>query len=413
MARVIIGKKQATRNVWTATGVPQDKSSTPSTDFVKYINDDAVLNSNLRQLQDGVFENYPRISNKNKNSEKYNNQLKNVGFGKKLKNQFSALWYNGNSFFEIDVVGNELIGFYEIDAETMKVNEDDNGEVINYKQSLGPNQEIILPKEKIIHIKAPSLRTGAVGKPLLEPLKYPLARKTKAENYLAGMVGNLNPLLFMNLVDTDDEQIKAIQAELRRGREYTDPLKIISLLEGEKVGRVDTGSTANFSSIQDYINAQNDEIIRVVQIPPIVAGTVDNSNRSNSEIQERAVFGRTASAWRNFYINELYRQFEEKVGWKEPVFEFPENDDRKKEAVLVRANKFKELGYSNKAIHKLIEEAGFEIEPDFVEQDIDKVNVKKDINDMPSRQPRPKEGVPQNEAQRLSDVKNGTKKVSQ
>lgn len=412
--RIITGKKQATRNVWTATGSnPHDVSSIPKTNFIEYINDDAVLNSNLRQLQDGVFENYPRVDETNNpKAKEYNKQLNKVGFGKKFKNQFAALWYDGNKYFELDIVSNQLIGFYEIDAETIKAVENDNGEIIEYKQTLGPNNEIILPKEKVLHIKAPSIRTGAVGEPLLTPLRYPLARKKKAENQLAGALENLQTLLTFELDGDDSDQAKAIQNELRKTRDPKDQLRILTLLLGEKVSRTDTGTTNNFTAIQDYINAQNDEIIRVVQIPPIVAGTVDNSNRSNSEIQERAVFGRTASSWQNFFINELNIAFEEKLGWKDVNFEFPATDDRKQEAALVRAAKFKELGYAPEAVHETLIEAGFKIKPKFIEEPLE-TGMKKDINDMPSRQPRPKEGIPQNEAKRLADVKNKTKKVSQ
>lgn len=414
MSRFISVKKQATRNVYTATGAPEhDVTSIPSTDFIQYIKDDAVLNSNLRQLQDGIFENYPRIDDSNNDkAEEYNKQLDKTRFGKKLKNQFAALWHNGNMFFEIDVIGNKLIGFYEIDAESMTAVENDKGEIIEYKQKLGPNPELIMSKEKILHIKAPSLRTGVIGEALLTPLTYSLARKKKAENYLSGMLDNLNPLLFMNLKDDDDGQAKHLQNQLRLKRDFDDPLKLITLLEDEKIGRVDTGTTSNFDKVQQYIDAQNNEIIRVVQIPPIIAGTVDNSNRSNSEIQERAVFGRTAGAWQNFFMNELNNEFREKVGWKDFTFEFPQTDDRKQEAALVRAAKFKELGYNPEAVHETLVRAGIKIESEFIEEPLE-TGMPKDINDMPSRQPRDKGGIPQNEEQRQQDVKNGTKKVAQ
>lgn len=413
MARFVSVKKQAKRNIFTATGGKEHEvTTTTDVDFVGFIDKDAVLNSNLRQLQDGVFENYPRVDTKDTKSEEYNKQLEKVSFGRKFKNQFAALWHNGNQFFEIDVIGNQLIGFYEIDAASMKIITNDKGEIKEYIQSGLGEKDITFAPERIIHIKAPSLRTGVKGKPLLTPLQYPLERKEVAENYMAGMIANLHPLVFIELSDSNDTQVRAIQNEIRAPRKPLDPLKVIALLSNEKVGRVDTGNTSNFDSIQRYINDQNDEIIRVVQIPPIVAGTVDNSNRSNSEIQERAVFGRTSNSWKNFFVNELNNEFAEKVGWKDFSFEFPETDERKQEAALVRAMKFKELGYTPIAVHETLEEAGFKIKPDFVEQETD-AGMTKDINDMPSRQPRPKEGIPQNEEQRQRDVQNDTKKVQQ
>lgn len=410
---IVIGKKQATRNVHTATGAGENTVPALSGfNFLSYVEDDAVVNSNIRQIQDAVFEHYPRVDSKdgetNDKIEEYNRQLRKTNFGRHVKEQFPALFYNGNMFFEIYVVGNKLKGIYAIDPETIKTTESDTGEIIKYTQTGVGNADIDFDPQKIIHIKAPSLRTGANGKPLMTPLRYPLVRKKEAENYLAGMIANLNPLLYMELVQDDDQQIKAIQNELRSQRKPLDPLKIITLLKDEKITRVDTGTTENFNSIFNYIEKQNDEIIRILQIPPIVAGTIDASNRSNSEIQERAVFGRTIDAWQNYFCEELRLQFEEKVGWKDFKFEFPIMDDRKQEFALVRANKFKELGYEIEAIHKTLVESGVKIEPKFIE-----VEVTKDIDDMPSRQPRPKEGIPQREEDRLKDVNNKTKKVAQ
>jgi len=416
---IIQGKKQAVRTVWNATGTPTEKPATTSTDFKAFIDTDAVLNSNLRQLQDGIFEKYPRVDKSliedQQVSEEVikqrNQDLLKVDFGQKVKDSYTGLWHNGNMFFDIDVVGTKVIGFYMIDPDTMKVIEDDYGNVIKYIQSQ-PGGDKEIPKNRIIHIKAPSLKTGTLGEPLLKPLDYPLHRKRTAENYLAGMIENLHPLLALNIDGNDDTQITDIQNSLRSKRSPLDPLKLITLFPDEKVQRVDTGTTSNFDAIQRYIDAQNDEIIRVVQIPPIVAGTVDNSNRSNSEIQERAVFGRTTNAWQNFVIDKLNEAFKEKAGWKGTTFEFPVEDKRKRESALIEATKFKDLGYSQDAYHEYLISQGVKINKDFAEEPVD-IKGSEDLSKFESRQPRSKEGIPQNEEQRKKDAQNGTKKVNQ
>lgn len=420
LGNFVSGKKQATRKVASASGLDVNEQTNASTTFLEYLDDDAVLNSNLKQLQDGVFVEPIRldvpVDSKLSESklEDYNEQLDRVNFAQKIKDAYPALWHNGNIFFEMDVIGDRLIGLYEIDANSMKVKETDEGEIIGYVQEGQGIAKVEFPKEKILHIRAPSLKTGALGQPLLTPLKYPLARKVTAENFLSGMVANLQPLIYLNLTDSTDEAIKDIQKELKAAKDPLNPLKIITLLENEDVGRVDTGTTSDFKTIFDYIDRQNDEIIRVVQIPPIVAGTVDNSNRSNSEIQERAVFGRTASAWQNFFVNALQQEFLNKIKWTDVKFEFPIEDERKQEAALVRATKLKDLGYSQEAIHKVLIENGIKVEEDFQEMDIEGGEpINEDLSQYESRKPRPKDGIPQNEAQRQNDIKNGTKKESQ
>jgi len=408
----IFGKKSPTRTIFGATGTSTEKDITIDINFKEYVDTDAVLNSNLRQLTDSIFQNDIKVdvedTKDKKIAEDRTKQLKNVNFTRVVKDNFGSLFYNGNMFFEIVANGKKLKEFYWIDGSTLKIKEDDFGKIIEVIQKQPSGDKVLDPK-RIINIKAPSTRTGTLGIPLLQPLKYTLNRKRTAENYLAGMIENLSPLLFIEMGEADDKQAQDIKNAIRTRRDPLDPLKLISLLPNEKVGRVDTGTTSNFDAIQKYIDAQNDEINRVVQIPPIVAGTVDNSNRSNSEIQAKFVFGSTTMAWQNWLSNEFTLALKDKLGWDNTECEFPESDERKLEASLVRANKLKELGYSQEAIHKFLVKEGFEIEEDFQEIP-EQVGGTKDINDMPSREPRPKDGIPQNEAQRQSDIKNGTKK---
>lgn len=408
------GKRKAQRVVLNATGSKRmEPASQKSVLLKEYIDKDPVLASNLRQLVTAIIEFDPRIDSKPTKtvSEKkiygYNEELDNVEFGELMRNALPAAFWNGNMFFEVVVLGKKLKEMYVIDPETMKLEEDDYGNVIKYIQRT-PNGDIELDKDRILHIRMPSLHTGSWGGSYLKPLEYALARKEVAENYLAGMIENLNPMVFLELVESaNDENIVAIKNELRAKRSPLDPAKIIALFSGEKVGRVDMGTTANFESIQSYIDYQNDEIIRILQIPPIVAGTVDNSNRSNSEIQERAVFGRTINSWQNFIIKKLNRLLlKEKLNWKDVTFEFPLFDERKLEAAITRALKLKELGFSNDVIHKQLNEAGVKVDNDFNEP-VDTPNVKKSLDIMPSRQPRDKGGIPQNEEQRLNSRANG------
>ncbi len=408
---IIQGKKSATREIADASISPTGKSAIPAAPFKEYLSKDPVLASNLRQLQDAIFEKYPRVDGKNqKVVDERNKQLKDANFGQTFKDSFPALWHNGTMFNEVDVAGKKLTGFYMIDSDTMKVKESKNGTLLEVIQRQTTGDKVI-NKDKIMHIKAPSLKTGTLGEAMLTPLSYVLARKQKAEDYLSGMIENLHPLLALNIEGNDDTQIKDIQNALRAKRNPLDPLKVITILPDEKVQRVDTGTTSNFTAIQEYINEQNAEIIRIVQIPPIVAGTTDNSNRSNSEIQDRSVFGRTVASWQNFFASHLDRLFEEKLGWKDTHFEFPVEDDRKQEAAFVRANKLKELMYSKEAIHEYLVEQGVKIKKEFEEPE-EKV-ASSDLSGFDSRKPRDKTGIPQNEEKRKADVKNGTKKESQ
>lgn len=408
------GKRRAQRTVLQATGVSNETSVTQKSVEVKeYLKKDPVLASNLRQLVTAIIEFDPVVDSKygkdvdSNKLELYNDQLNEVEFGELVRNALPAAFWNGNMFFEVVVTGQKLKEMYVIDPETIKLEENDYGVVTKYIQTQ-PSGDVELPFDRILHIRMPSLKTGAWGDSYLEPLTYALARKEVAENYMAGMVENLNPMIFLELIDSaNDDGVVAIKNELRAKRNPLDPAKIISLLQGEKVGRIDMGTTQNFESIQSYIDYQNAEILRILQIPPIVAGTIDDSNRSNSEIQERAVFGRTLNSWQNFIVKKFNKLLiKDKLKWKDVTFEFPLVDERKQEAAITRALKLKELGFSNDVIHKELNFAGIKVDNDFIEENEDE-GVDKSLDIMDSRQPRDKGGIPQKEEERLKSRENG------
>lgn len=417
MALFGFGKKKAIRHVSDASGATQDETTNPTDSSIKeFLDSDAVLVSNMRRLVDNILIESPEIEpiKGKKIAEKrisaYNEQLDKLKFYKLLRSGMYGLIWNGNMFFEYNQVGDKLTELYVIDPETIKITRDKYGNVVNYKQ-VTSSGDIILNKDRIIHITMDHISTGVWGQSFIKPLEFVLNRKKVAENYLAGMLYHLSPVIYVEANFTDEEEAVRVKNEMRVIRDPTDPLKIITVLPGEKVGRSELGSTAYFEAVQSYIDTQNDEIIRILQTPPIVAGTVDNSNRSNSEIQARYVFANTIFAWQNFLVKELNNELIKRLGWKDVTFSFPVTDEREMEQALIRASKFKELGYSQDAIHKYLEEAGIKIDPDFIEE-MAAPTAKKDINDMPSRQPRPSTGIPQNEEARLNARANGMERTT-
>jgi hypothetical protein len=409
------GKRSAVRTVFGSTGTPTEKTQHHlSTSLKKYLETDPVLTSNTRQIVMAIHERpiMPKAkSGKPSQKKKIDNLKRDIDkteFYTKLQDATPALFWNGNAFLEVVVANGRLNEVYVIDPETIKPVEDDYGNVLKWVQNQ-PEGDVEIPKERIVHIRMPSLKTDTMSESYIKPLSYVLARKEVAENYLAGMIQNMSPMIFLKFSEVlGDHEIDQIKNELRAKKGPIDPFKIVGLKENDVVERVKSGDTEEFASVQDYINSLNDEIIRILHVPPIVAGTVDNSNRSNSEIQERAVFGRTVSFFQNLIVEQLNKRLlMDKLGMEDITFEFPVVDERKKETAIVRAQKLKELGFTNDVIHKYLTEEGLDIANDFVPEP-ETENVVKDINDMESRRPRDKGGVPQNEQERLNSRANGT-----
>jgi capsid portal protein len=192
-----------------------------------------------------------------------------------------------------------------------------------------------------------------------------------------------------------------------------DPSKInllnIDVQEAMELYKLYT--TESFNDLLAYIQKQKEAIINLVQVPPIVAGTVDNSNRSNSEIQARYTFYNTIKAFNNIIKEELDSEFLPKIGWKGVEFKFGETDRRNETDILKNAKVLREdLHFTQDAVLEYLKQNGFKI-PEvkkIFDEKMEEINKpQSNSSDFPSREPRSKSGIPKNEATRIEDKQMG------
>jgi len=410
------GKKSAkryTRDYGTgSTGVDSD----PVAETIKeYLESDPEFASNVRRFVDNVMIKAPRLVSTGaarSTVEGYMEQLKNVRYYKLLRAAMYQLIWNGNAFLEIKFKGKQLKELYSIDPETITiVMTEDGREVAYYEQHIKGSPIAIFQPDEIIHISIDHLDSGIWGKSFIKPLQESLKRKAVAESYLEWLIAKnkTSPIIAVKAgTQMDEDMWERIIAELDEKSDDPDLYQIIGLMAEDQVEIIRIFSFDDMDKILKYIDTQNNKIMNMLQVPPIIAGTVDNSNRSNSEIQARLVFYNTIKAFQNLIKEELDYEMLRKLWWRGVEFKFSEVDERMNVELIKLAKSMRvDLNMTENAVEEFLKMHGFHL-PD-VDKLFDEVPVdaEYDINDAESRQPRDKTGIPQNEAQMLSDREAG------
>lgn len=390
-----------------------------------YISTDPDLAAAMRKFVDNVLIQMPEIIKTHKSTlsdstiEMYNQQLRDVRFYRKFRNGIYSLLFSGNAFFEIKFSGRKLKELYNIDPDTIEIKTNDAGEPVQYVQKVNDAPEVVFAPEEIIHITIDHLETSEWGMAFLKPLKSAMFRKQVAEDYLQWLIANnkFSPIVKARTLDSMQvDEMARIRADIESREEDPNRIPFINFGKDEDIELMYLYNTESFDIILAYIQKQKEAIITLLQVPPIIAGTVDNSNRSNSEIQARYVFYNTILAFQNMLVEELNYDMLRKLNWKQCTFEIGQHDKQNDVDLLKIAKSMRhDLGFTQEAVEEYLRQNGFKL-PKVAELFDQKFSESlfqskqpqdSNNNEVPSRQPRDKRGIPQNEKKRIEDKQMG------
>lgn len=388
-------------------------------DLKEYTKEDPDLAANIRRFVDNALPQVPKLIASEGESvaestiKGYLQQLKDVRFYKLMRKVVYDLLWNGNAFLEIKFNGKNLKEMYSIDPEYMEVKKNSKEEVVQYVQNINGESAIKFSPDEIIHITIDHLDTGVRGHSFISSLKTALLRKEIAESYLQWVIenNNLAPIINVKADNLDDEQWSRIIDQLNIKSKNPNLRQVIESAREDQIELIHLFTTQDFEAIHKYIDKQKEQIITVMQVPPIISGTVDNSNRSNSEIQARLVFYNTIKSFQQLIKEELDFEMLKKLKWNKVEFKFENLDQRVDIEAVKLAKTFRELGYTKEAVHSYLKENGITIEQDFEEvpemDQLQGTSTDQNSNEFASREPRDKSGLVQKEEERISDKQAG------
>lgn len=259
--------------------------------------------------------------------------------------------YN-NAFVEIEWKNNKPYQMYLLDTETMSIDETSHGVVKGYKQkpvNSKSGEEVTFQPDEVWHISYPDLETKSWSRPDLKSLKQTVATKNAVENFINWLASTNQ---FRNIIKTEEATDDDIDKLMSDYLATQDDPNLPFIIDGDFEVEV-MRSFEEASSFIDIMSYFRHKIFMLLQVPPIVVGLTDNTNRSNSEMEYR-IFQVNNNYDRDIFKEEFNKELVPKLGMKNVRWTWESPDKRTEKDDIEIAEKLSGMGMKSKKLTEFL-----------------------------------------------------------
>ena len=324
---------------------------------------DSTVSSIITQQVAKLTEGDIRFRGKQSRINSLNKLMKKFKEKRIRKQTFSNLLIYQNAFWELGYgEDNKIDGLWVAETREMEILDNKHGKVLGYMQ-VNDKGSVSFTPEQIIHLKVLDITSDTWGYAYNKNLIRIVNHKIWVQNFLHWLVKTNQ---FRNIFTFKDAgaKVEDFLSYLRSAENF--PTKHL-VLESEDFANTILRDFKDGDSFINLINYYNSEIYRILQSPPIVSGTVDNSNRSNSEAQLNSTY----FSWMNYLRNEVYMDYFNNdllpmLGYEDIEAYLPPVDRKVTKDEIEVTAQLKEMGLNKKGVQLMLENAGVEF-PEGVE----------------------------------------------
>lgn len=340
------------------------------------IRKDSTVISALSTLVDKALEN--GHSFRGKNAVSGEKTLKKLRFKKLLRQMFYNIFGYQNVFIENVKDGRKQVKELHI-LETTQTEPvaDEHGDVKGYIQVIPGVKSKDLPTwkpDEVTHIAITKLTTSIWGELDLEAVYTSVLIKQYVYAYFGWLFGTNQFKGFFNIKKASEGQIKEFLSFMKATEtDITKPLIAEGEIEYKLLRTFEDGDT-----ILNLINKCDDNILTLLQVPPIAMGKPGDSNRSNSDSQESSLITRIRSIQ-----NVCEEAFEEdlfpKIGLEGLELMFNPISKSNVSKLLEDAERMKNMGFFPEQIEKFLVMEGFPLKGKLFDPKIEETKKSDDM----------------------------------
>lgn len=355
------------------------------------IRKDATVTAAITTLVDKAMENGYKIQalDGKSNLKDFEKVLDKVRFKKLLRQIFYNLFLYGNCFVEIVKDGNGNVKeLHVLETTLTEPVADEHGTILGYKQTVIAGRTSDKPDwapEEITHFVLNKVSTNVWGEIDLQSVYTSVLIKQYIHAFLGWLFGTNQFRGFYNIKNASDVQIKEFLAFLKRSEENIEkPL----VAEGEIQYQINR----NFNdgeSILKLLTKCDEDILSLLQVPPIAVGNASDSNRSNSDAQISALNTRVSSV-QEVIEDDCRFDLYVKMGYEKVELSFNPLSKPDVAKMLEIAERMHTMGFKDEVIEEFLKTQDFPISGKLFkskEELMDMQPIQKKSEDMfPSRQ---------------------------
>lgn len=355
---------------------------------LEVIENDPLVKGAIITLVDKTLESGWRITGMDRRSRKkeLENKLKDVRFNTILRKALFNLFLYNNTFVEIVKKGEELSELNVVPTTMMEIQSDDFGNIKGYKQDAHVGVNAYAPQwtpEQICHIKLRELTSNVWASPLdIQSLYETVLLKDYIRQWLTWFFGT-NQLRGLYAIESgaSDARIKDFVSYLKASeKDKTKPL----ILQGKVVYQM-LNSFSEGDKILQVLSWCDNQILMLLQVPPIAVGQPDSSGRSNSVEQFQAL-NTTVLAVQNVLEEYITYDLFKKIGYEKVLFDFGVVDQTARTKAFEIAEKMKNMMMTDEVIQEFLESQGIVFSTEKLFKDVEEIQALEGVAPDPQKQ---------------------------
>jgi len=351
--------------------------------ILEAIRKDSTVIAAITTLVDKSVENGWRVEGYDKRSSKkeIGLDLRKMRFNKLLRQILYNLYAYNNVFIENVKDGNGKIKeLHVLETTITQPISDEHGTVTGYQQNVS-GKEVFWKPDEVTHIALNTLTTGIWGELDIQSIYTSILIKQYIMAYIGWLMGTNQLRGFFNIKNASDKQIKDFLSYLKRTEsDITKPLIAEGDIDYQIQRQLEEGK-----SLLEIVDMCDNNILMLLQVPPVLMGKPDQSNRSNSDTQEISLFTRIVSIHRILEDSFEFDLFP-KIGYEKIKLLFNPINKISTSRILENAERIRNIGADEKTIDAYLKIEGFPIEVKFKKEGEKETIIEKKSEDMyPSR----------------------------
>jgi len=357
-----------------------------------YVLADEEIRGFIGSIVDALTASGYRLTGSKSYIKKDEQRLKDIKFYRHIKKiYYNAIGFN-NVFIELisNKLKSKIVDLRVLPSDKIKPILSKHQELKGYTMDnpLG-GKPIMWDKDEIVHISIDHITDSFWTYPILKTLERFIKLKAEVIQHIYWLFQTNQYRTHFHATNVNKNDIEVLTDLFREGMSQKEQFLITvgkEPMEGKQI--------ANPKDLENYIDLLNkirNMMLSLIRLPPIIAGTVDNSNRSNSDVQARFAFLNRLKSIQRDIEDELNNELFPKIGVKSEIRHNTIDIKSDKELVEI-ATLLMNAGADKKKINTWLNDRGLDLPVDLfdniVEQDFNGVKLDKNSNMHPSRKPQ-------------------------
>lgn len=249
-------------------------------------------------------------------AEEDQKRLDKMRWGKHLKKMYwNLLTYQSVPTELIPTVGGEIVDLRVLDTSTITPEMDRKGNIKGWIQTpVDGSKDIRWSPDKIAFIEVDNVTNGFWTIPQVRTLARLIRLKKqilKLQEWLYA-TNQFRPHMHFKNIGTDDVEslVDAIRGTMK---EYD---KFLVTTSEEEVSVQQLTSPEIIPILNGHLDKIKNMMLTLIRVPPIIAGSVDSSNRSSSDVQARFAFANRLKSFQKDCEDEINYQIFDRIGIK-------------------------------------------------------------------------------------------------